>query len=347
MIRATTGDRRYWSERVKNRSNSIMMAEAELRKPSGDPTYRAEYVWGLTKDHPRLTLTQYSRGDAIAGLYNPFPKVLDAWELSNREAEHIEREYKPKHVRAWEFRLDYLEHYNWCFWLLGLALIFDIPEDQWKRLLALIGGEGEDMLLDRVIGSRQQDRRIGTKLLHKKPYARLLAALDAKPDQQAALLKDFVVHWYAELKRPHGSRVWWYDLGDPEINPLEKGSYFGRWCVEAVAAVKAFGLDDTLCMGHEHYPGDLLRPQGPSTHPDRHGVQAGLQRLLRPSSGGAAKAVWRQLAAVLAFLVTWGVFPAGWLTSLGVDAAWVGLLKIVAALAVAWLVVHRLKPPAA
>lgn len=266
MIRAPMGDRHYWEKTVKNGWNSILMAEDQIKKPAGAPAYRAEYVWGLTKDYAELTLIQYSRGDAIGTLYNPFPKVLDAWELSNREAEFIEREYKPKHIRAWEFRLDYLEHYNWCFWLVGLALIFEIPDEQWQRLLALIGGEGEDMLLDRVIATRHSGRQIGRRLLHKKPYARLLAAVTAKPDQQAVLLKDFVDNWYAELKRPYNISIWWHHYGDPDSSPLEKGNYFGRWCVEAVAAVKAFGLDDSLCLGHEHYPGDLLRPQGPSTH---------------------------------------------------------------------------------
>jgi hypothetical protein len=266
MIRAPLGDKSYWDERVANRWNSITMVEEALTKPAGAPTYRAEFVWGLTQDHPRLTLTQYSRGDAIALLYNPFPKVLDAWELSNHEAEFIEREFRPKHVRAWEFRLDYLEHYNWCFWLVGLAMVFDIPEDQWARLLALIGSEGEDQLLDRVMATRHKGRRIGSTLLHKKPYTRFLKAIDSAPEQQAAMLRDFVEHWYAELKRPYNKAIWWYDYGNLEVNPLEKGSYFGRWSVEAVAAVKAFGLDDSLCLGHEHYPGDLVRPQGPSTH---------------------------------------------------------------------------------
>ena len=278
MIRAPMGDRVYWERAVKNGWDSILMAEEQIKKLAGAPAYRAEYVWGLTQDYPRQTLTQYSRGDAIAALYNPFPKVLDAWELSNREAEFIEREYKPKHVRAWEFRLGYLEHYNWCLWLVGLALVFDIPDEQWQRLSKLIGGEGEDELLDRIMATRQPDRQIGTKLLHKKPYARLLKAVNAKPDLQAALLQDFVDNWYPELKRPFGTRIWWYDYGDPDINPMEKGSYFGRWCVEAVAAVKAFGLDDSLCLGHEHYPGDFLRPKGPSTHRNRYTVLTWLKR---------------------------------------------------------------------
>jgi hypothetical protein len=177
--------------------------------------------------------------------------------------------------RAWVFALSNLNHYNWCFWLVGLALALELPEAQWQRLLALIGGEGEDILLDRVIASRQPNRRIGQKLLHKKPYARLLKAIDAPDEAQAALLKVFVDHWYAELARKGKDELWWYIYGDPVKHPLEMGSYFGRWCIEAVAAVKAFGLDDSLCLGHEHYPGDLLRPDGASTHPTRPEPKSG------------------------------------------------------------------------
>ena len=266
MIRAPMGDLCYWEKAVKNGWRSIELAEEELKKPPVVTQYEAQYVWNYTLDHPRQTLTQYSNGDLVAALYNPFPKVLDAWELSNREAQAICEREDLKSCRDWSYELNNLQYYNWCFWLVGLALVFEIPDEQWQRLLALIGGEGADVLLDRVIATRQSGRQIGRRLLHKKPYARLLAAVNAKPDQQAVLLKDFVEHWYLELKRPVGKGIWWYDYGNPEVNPLEKGSYFGRWCVEAVAAVKAFGLDDSLCLGHEHYPGDLLRPQGPSTH---------------------------------------------------------------------------------
>jgi hypothetical protein len=136
-------------------------------------------------------------------------------------------------------------------------------------LLALVGGAGEDVLLDRIIASREPNRVIGSQLLHPKPYARLLAAIDAPTEQQASLLLDFVDHWYSELYRKGHDELWWYLSGDLLKNPLKGGLYFGFWCIEAVAAVKAFGLDDSLCLGHDHYPGDLLRPHGPSTHPLR------------------------------------------------------------------------------
>jgi hypothetical protein len=189
-------------------------------------------------------------------------------------SDEICKEHDLKTCRDWDFSLSNLNHYNWCFWLVGLALTLEVPDEHWQRLLVLIGGEGEDVLLDRVIASRSRSRQIGTKLLHVKPYARLLKAVDAPIELQATLLRDFVDHWYAELKRPAPKNrkaptiePFWYVYGDPEKHPLEKGSYFGRWCIEAAAAVKAFDLDDSACLGHEDYPGDLLRPGGPSTHP--------------------------------------------------------------------------------
>ena len=178
--------------------------------------------------------------------------------------------YPPEIVhsrRTWAVNFDL---YGESVWLIGLALALDIPEDQWLRLLNLIGNEGEDAVLDRLIASRQPGRRMGTKVLYPRPYARLHAAITAHGEARAELLRDFVVHWYAELDRKATkgrpamyNRPYWYLLGDENF---EGGAYFGRWCVEAAAAAKLFGIDDSLCCGLEHYPGDLLRPEGPSTH---------------------------------------------------------------------------------
>lgn len=267
MIRAPLGDKVYWDECVARREKSIYKTLESLKTPAINKVYEAQYVLDFSVDYPRRTITQYSRGDAITELSQPFAGLLDAWELSNRLSVEICAEHKLKTCRDWTFELSNLNHYNWCFWLIGLALALDIPDDQWQRLLTLINGEGEDILLDRVIASREPNRKVGSKLLHKKPYARLLKAIDAPKEQQAELLRDFVQNWYVELERKGKNELWWYIYGDPEKHPLEMGSYFGRWCIEAVAAVKAFGLDDNLCLGHEHYPGDLLRPNEPSTHP--------------------------------------------------------------------------------
>lgn len=282
MIRAAWGNRSYWDEWVSFSEETIKKKQAALMQPASNQSYEAQFLFDLTKDIYRFIARLYSRGDPIRDLAQHFGGLLDAWELSNRLSDEVCKEHNLQSCRDWDFSLGNLNHYNWCFWLVGLALVLEIPEDQWQRLLALIGGEGEDELLDRVIASRAPGRRIGTALLHPKPYARLLKAVNAPQNQQAELLRSFVEHWYAELKRPPPKNKkapsiepWWYIYGDPDKHPLEKGSYFGRWCIEAVAAVKTFGLDDSQCLGHEHYPGDLLRPDGPSTHPVREEPKTG------------------------------------------------------------------------
>lgn len=295
MIRAPLGGQEYWDKWSTFMAGAINKKSALLEKPSANPAYDPQFAFGLSKYHVDLMLQCYSRGDAIRDLAQHFPGLLDAWELSNRLAEDVCRENNLKSCRDWDFSLTNLNHYNWCFWLVGFALVLEIPDDQWQRLLLLIGGEGDDVLLDRIIASHSPNRKIGTELLHKKPYIRLLKAVDAPTDQQAALLKDFVDHWYEELKRPGKQGLWWYIYGDPEKNPLEMGNYFGRWCIEAVAAVKAFGLDDSLCLGHEHYPGDLLRPDGPTTHPLRPELEQQAaptpwwKRWLKKSAGKASR----------------------------------------------------------
>lgn len=298
MIRAPMGDQAYWDKWTAFGETTIRRKLTNLSEPTKNPAYEAQFVWDLSREYGRLIITRYSRGDSIRELGQHFGGLLDAWELSNKLAAELNAQLKPgegwdhRHLatapqvsrdprahndpRAWVFDLKNLNHYNWCFWLVGLALALEIPSEQWQRLLALLDAEGQDILLDRIIASRQPGRRVGSQLVHPKPYARLLAAIDAPKEQQAALLKNFVDHWYAELRRPAKDELWWYIYGDPVKHPLSMGSYFGRWCIEAVAAVKAFGLDDSLCLGHEHYPGDLLRPDGPSTHPVRQEAKGGL-----------------------------------------------------------------------
>ncbi len=276
MIRAPIGEKSYWDGRVKKFSETLEERAQSRHTPSPNPPYEPQYWFNCAQYSFRLIILRYSRGDPIRDLGQHFAGLLDAWELSNRLAAEICTTRNLKSCRDWTFALSDLNHYNWCFWLIALGLLLDIPEEQWRRLTALVDGEGEDVLLDRVIATRDTQRKVGSKLLHRKPYARLLAAIDGPKAEQAMLLKEFVDHWYAELARKGKDELWWYIYGDPVKHPLEMGSYFGRWCLEAAVVAKAFAIDDTLCLGHEHYPGDFLRPDGPSTHPARIEAKSGL-----------------------------------------------------------------------
>ncbi|WP_339731132.1 PoNe immunity protein domain-containing protein [uncultured Pseudomonas sp.] len=273
MIRDVMGGLVYWDEWVLYAEDRFNKVEEVRLTPAKNSDYEPQYVFQLAQKNWHQMFRRYSRGDAISELPRYFPALLDAWEEAERLGAEVWTQEQQYTRHAWVVNLD---HYIICFWLVGLALALEIPDEQWNRLVALIGNEGEDVLLDRIIATRTPSRKVGTELCYRKPYARLLAAIDAPPAKQAESLKAFVTHWYKELGTgarscrakqtvPY-SHPYWYKYGDTNF---EGGAYFGRWCVEAVAAVKAFGLDDRLCLGHEHYPGDLLRPNGPSTHPVR------------------------------------------------------------------------------
>ncbi|VTU29077.1 hypothetical protein H6CHR_03121 [Variovorax sp. PBL-H6] len=238
-----------------------------LAEPTADPNYRPRFLREVANKHLSTSLRHYSRGDHGDVSQNLW-SLLQYWEQSERLGKSVWTPEQQYTRHTWAVNLD---HYIDCFWLIGLALALKIPEAQWQRLLALVGNEGEDLLLDRVIATRSPDRKIGTTLCYPKPYARLLAAIDAPKTKQALLLDHFVEHWYKEIGNAAKSArqkqaipfktPYWHNY-----HRLE-GGYFGYWCVEAVAAVKAFNLDDSLCVGHPHYPGDLLRP-GQVTSPD-------------------------------------------------------------------------------
>jgi len=278
MIRAPIGKKEYWDKWIDHKHIYIKEVQERIKQPSGNPSYRPQYIFELVIDYLKLILRRYSRGDAVSELAQYFSPLLDAWEKSELLGKDVWTKEQQYTRHAWVVNLD---SYNHCFWLVGLALILEIPEEQWQRLLVLIDNEGEDELLDRVIASRQSERKIGNKLCYPKPYQRLLDAINAPKEHQAKLLREFVDKWYKELKQPGKKGMtryeslylypYWYKYID---RGLESGWYFGNWCIEAVAAVKAFGLDDLLCLGHEHYPGDLLRPNGPSTHQIRNKVSS-------------------------------------------------------------------------
>ena len=276
MIRDSLCNKGYWDEWVIWADKTIAEQLERIKSPSQNPSYRPQYIAELSQSNYEQIIRRYSRGDAIEALAVYFPPMLDAWEQSEQLGASVWSD-EVKYIRhTWAVNFDC---YHGHFWKIALAILLDIPEDQWQRLMALVGNEGEDILLDRLIATRSPGRKIGSELCFPKPYARLLGAMDAPRDKQAKLLKGFVDHWFSELgqfskqtrvpqltpyKHPH-----WYNFAK---HNLDGGAYFGQWCLEAAAVAKAFGLDDSLCLGHRHYPGDFLRPNGPTTHPERPDV---------------------------------------------------------------------------
>ena len=268
MMRDALRDKEWFDKWIEFDELTIKSQNLTLSRPSGNPSFRPQFIFEVASENLHLLLRRYGRGDSVCELSQYFLPLLDAWDEAERLGKEVWTAEQQLSRHSWRLNLD---QYIFCFWLVGLALALEVPQTQWQRLLALIGNEGEDALLDSVIASRQPGRRIGSSLCHPKPYQLLWDAARTPVGRRSRALADFVNQWYAGLECPPKAglsrltnaheRPYWY-----EYHTID-GAYFGYWCVEAVAASKAFKLDDSLCLGLPHYPGDLLRPEGPSTHP--------------------------------------------------------------------------------
>ncbi len=257
----------FWLDQwIAFRKSSLRLMAEQASVPSKNPAYRPQFLRDLAVDHLQMILCCYSRGDQPESLKPYFDDILNYLELAENESKS-KTEGAVDSRREKAAQLESIDQYIQDFWIVSLAVVFDVPEKQWMRVCNVIRTE-EDELLDRFIFQRSPNRPLGTRLCYPKPYAKLLKAIDAPRSQQARLLCSFLDAWYTELGEvasPAGRGTRgpsWHRYHSPM-----KGAYFGYWCLEAVAAVKLFQLDDGLCVGHPHYPGDLLRP-GRITFPD-------------------------------------------------------------------------------
>ncbi len=151
--------------------------------------------------------------------------------------------------RAMFERLSF-DNYLGNLWWLSLALCVQMDKAYLSHMISLINNSGKDALLDRFVEAIGAGTNLSAdKLMFPKQYARLLQAIDAPPAEQAELLKKFVDGWY----KGNRTVAAWY-----ENHHGDDTGYVGYWCFEAALAVKLFGLDDSQCRSHPHYPGDLV-----------------------------------------------------------------------------------------
>jgi len=269
MKRDVLGTMGYWNKWVDYSKGSILNSIQIDAQPGGDLDYRPQYVFEIANDYLEQMLCCYSRGDAVSSLAQNFDGLLGNWEKS----EELGADVWTSEIRytrdTWKVNLDF---YHFCFWVAGLALCLNVTDTQWQRLVNLMGNEGEDALLDRVIARRQSGRKIGETLCFPKAYKKLYDVILASPQEQPKKLVAYVKGWYKGLKNsgnpdfpPLFRTPYWYGFG---TSNFEGGAYFGHWCVEAAVVAKVFQIDDTACLSHRNYPGDLVQDNRSPRYPD-------------------------------------------------------------------------------
>ncbi|HEX7315413.1 MAG TPA: PoNe immunity protein domain-containing protein [Pyrinomonadaceae bacterium] len=233
-------DQAYFDARVaynRERLKSMEELYATLTTPAAN---KARYRYSIYRKHFEFLILRYSRGEPVAELAEFFPRVVE-----NLEA------YEPPDG---EKRLDFhenIDEYEDALWLVSLALLFEVDDDLFERLLALIDNEGEDELYERLVGARAPGRRAASALLYPKPYKLLLRATEASAGEREAFVAEFLRVWY-----PSMADAYWHE----SHRGPDGGGFFGYWCIEAAGAVRAFGIDDASFREMRHYPKDLVSP---------------------------------------------------------------------------------------
>jgi Domain of unknown function (DUF1911)/Domain of unknown function (DUF1910) len=223
----------YFNEAITDLHTSIEEREAKLA--SMPPALKKPHILARANFVGRLELllTRYSAGEPVVDLVSAFEPIVAAWERTL------------SHEAASPNDLAYLDDYVRSLWLVSLGIIFDTPDDVWKRLLTCMGNEGRDQLVERLVARRTPGRPAATALLHPGVYAPLDKAATSLAAQEVAR---FLKGWYAGLRD-----VGWHDA---HKGP-DGGGFFGYWAVEAAGVVVAFGLDDAALRGLPSYPADL------------------------------------------------------------------------------------------
>lgn len=236
-------DQAYFDRWVAYTRGNLADMEATIAASNAPAANKARYRYSIFREHYEHLILRYSQGESVAALAEFFPRVVESLEA-----------YEPV---GGEKRIDFresVEAYESALWLVSLALLFEVDDELFGRLLDLLDNEGEDELYERLVAARAPGRREARALLYPKPYKLLLRAADAPAGEREQFVAEFLRVWYPSMKD-----AYWHETHKGAERP-DGGGFFGYWCIEAAGAVKAFDIDDTTFREMRYYPKDLTHP---------------------------------------------------------------------------------------
>ncbi|HEX8659774.1 MAG TPA: PoNe immunity protein domain-containing protein [Hymenobacter sp.] len=229
-------DEQYFDATISRRIKFIAETEEDAKLPAEE--IRLDMVYfDLFKDHTDLLSLKYSRGYPVEKLKHNLVALVDALEA-----------YK-QHPAAEDFIFNgEQDEYMQAVELLSLGLLLRVEVGVFQRLVASLGLNGQDFVLEWLAGRRLPDRPRTTQLLFPKTYARLRDAIQAPRDIQAVVLKSFLAGWYESLDTV------WYNI---HAHRQDSAGFTGYWCWEAAAVACFLGANDGELRAMRYYPTDL------------------------------------------------------------------------------------------
>ncbi|RZK31957.1 MAG: DUF1911 domain-containing protein [Hymenobacter sp.] len=204
----------YFDEHLAFVTQAITEYEETVRLDPGQFTDLAGVYYALGQYRLLLFISSYSRGYAVADLQQNLHALIATWER--------QRQADVANVYNADFKDD-ISGYEQALWVLTWTYLLGLGEAATQRLLACIGNAGQDILFERLVAKILPGtvRKEAKKLLYPKVYQPLLAATEADPAQQQALLPSFLQQWYGKMRNA--------DWHNAHLGP-DGGGFDGYWC---------------------------------------------------------------------------------------------------------------------
>ncbi len=227
----------YFDQWIARHTQTLDEFQAIADGPQTQPEHRQSLLHSIFRRRLELLIARYSRGDAKAVLAGAFPAVIDALAEYQREAGPGTQNFNN------------FDAYVYALWILSLGILLDVDRDLLDRAIAELNNRGRDAIFDRLLALRLPGLKPAANVLYPEPYGLLLQALGATGKERTQGIQEFLANYYGGMLGAY----WHGSHGSDDTG------FFGYWCFELAAFVKAMGIDDTAFADNPFYPRDLVR----------------------------------------------------------------------------------------
>lgn len=261
-MRDTRKDKAYYSELVDDFEEALLETQEALDAGNfTSPSSRVDIAQRLFQLSIMRTVTHYSNGASIETLKPyvlailPYRKQLGKYCDKLPEAHQVyRRAFEQLGGQGDACGSANINRYIYTLWWLSLLRACDADQQHIDEVLAIIGEQGKDALLDKIaVALGDVNRPIASTLYYPNVYQPLKDAFNASPTQQVALLNAFVQQWYNKLDEAD-----WYDSHECDCEFEYTDYYIGYWCFELALVADILKISANALAGHSMNPTDLI-----------------------------------------------------------------------------------------
>ncbi|WP_246028873.1 PoNe immunity protein domain-containing protein [Litorilituus sediminis] len=149
-----------------------------------------------------------------------------------------------------------INRYIYTLWWLALLQGCEVDQAHIDDVLAIIGEQGKDALLDNIaMALGDVDRPISSTLYYPEIYQPLAAVFSATKAEQPDLLNTFISNWYERLE----DQADWHSTHDIDCEFEYTDYYIGYWCFELSLVANILNVPKNQLPNHSMLPIDLIK----------------------------------------------------------------------------------------